>query len=232
MLNVTHIRRMQEYIFSTDTYAATGVMALLSESGTTPVRLIDESDLLDSVSVQINGLWRLTIVIPDDPLMLLRLTESLARLVRHCSRPPCVLVISPVPADWLMQTLKALGCSPGLLGNFTVVPLSITPSLLQFVLTGKVSPSLSAPQTVKRKDALQVLTPSEHKAVTELLSGNPVHASASTMGRSVKTLYSHRSTGLCKLSSVFPALKPRGKKHQSHAVSKRQKVTIKPEIKS
>lgn len=232
MLNVTHIRRLKEYVFSTDTYAATGVMALLSESGSAPVRLIHEENLLDSVFYQTNGLWRLTVVIPDDPLMLLRLTETLARLVRNCSHPPCVLLISQVPADWLIHTLGALGCSPGLLSNCTVVPLGIRQSLLQFMLTGKVSPTFSGPGSVKRKDALQVLTPGEHKAVTDWLSGNTANACASSMGRSVKTLYTQRSNGLCKLSSVFPALKPRGRKHQPHAVSKRRKVTTKPEIKS
>ena len=176
-------------------------------------------------------MWRLTVVIPDDPLLLLRLTENLARLVRHCSRPPCVLVISPVPADWLIQTLGSLGCAPGLLSNVTVAPLSITQPLLQFILTGKVSPSLSGPDRLKRKDTLQILTPSEHKAVSDWPSGGTANACASSMGRSVKTLYSHRSNGLCKLSSVFPALKPRGRKHQSQAISKRQKVTSKPEIK-
>lgn len=198
-----------EYVLTPDDYASSGLIALLSQQGKTGVLLADDKPLHAPWALHMHDYWRLTVVIPPDPLTLLEMTRRIAGLVQHSSRPPRLLILSPVPAGWLMRTLKALACPASMLSEVIVLPGRTDCATLAALLSGKpggVPTDELQPDTGSR---YPVLTPTEFRAVSDWLAGLPAKACAARNGGSVKTVYLHRHHGRCKLGQLFPQLLPR-----------------------
>ena len=196
---------MTEYVLAPDACAAAGIAGLFGEMDKGSVRLSEESFLQRPDMFVCSTPWRLTVVMPSDPLSLLYLTRSIVRLVVSCKIPPRILILSRAPANWLMLTMTALGCPPGMLTHISVLPSRIECNALAAFLSGITTPTVPA---VLLENPL-ILTPGEYQAVTDWLSGCSAQSCAERTGRSVKTFYLQRHSGLCKLAQIFPVLTPR-----------------------
>ena len=215
---ITFEHRLTEYVLAPDAYAAKGVRGLLRELGRTCTELSDDSALNSLDKLHVGVLWRLSIIMPSEPLPLLIMIEKLSHLVRCSSRPPRVLILSLVPANWMLLTLIALGCPPGMLVNFTILPARINCASLSVIMSGgelTQGAYLSLPPPI--------MTPREYRVVSDWLAGRSAQACADSANRSVKTLYAQRYNGLCKLAFIFPELRPRSRPHPRLKKSRRKK---------
>lgn len=206
-----------EYILSPDPFAGTGIEELLNEQGKTCVRLPCDIPLHTHAEWHSHTYWRLTLVMPGDPLALLEMIWRLAEVIRFCSRPPRILILCPVAADWLMRTLSVLACPKDRMTLLTVLPCRTDCAVLTAALAGL--PIASAAQGESLAPPFPVLTPVEYRVVSDWLAGHSARASALRAGGSVKTIYIHRYHGRCKLGCVFPALLPRVRGAESPSCS-------------
>ena len=198
-----------EYVLSPDACARAGINGLLSQQGKASIRLLEEVPLQTSETLHIQMYWRLTMVMPSEPRTLLDLVRKVARLIRSSSRPPRILILSPVSPRWLKQTLMSLACPGGMLIHITVLPARTDCASLAAALSGKPVAVRTGVPADAGNEPCPVLTPAEYQAVSDWLAGHSARACASRTGGSVKTVYVHRHRGRCKLGRLFPELLPR-----------------------
>ncbi|MER2046531.1 MAG: hypothetical protein ABS943_22210 [Pantoea agglomerans] len=205
-----------EFVVAADPFAALGFVCLMNATGKKVTCLSggESFHLLPVLRTQHE--WRLTVVMPHEPLEFMRITDRIVMLIKSVHVPPHIIILSHAPADWLIQTLSAQGCAQALLCNVTVLPSTISCSELSVMMSGTVQTSFFRFRTKRLQSAPSVLTPCEYNAVYSWLSGHSPHAFAAKAHRSVKTFYGQRYSGLCKLASVFPSLKPRRRMDPVH----------------
>ncbi|NQE78194.1 hypothetical protein [Pantoea ananatis] len=206
-------RSRAEFVMAADTLAAMGLACLMNDAGkrVTCLPAGESFHLLPVLRTQDD--WQLTVVMPADPLEFLRFTDRIVMLIKCSSVPPHIIILSHAPAGWLLETLSAQGCAQTMLCNVTVLPSRINCRQLFMMISGTVKPSLFRLRADYTGSVLPVLTPREYTAVYSWLAGYSSHAFAEKAHRSVKTFYGQRYSGLCKLASVFPFLKPRRRIH-------------------
>lgn len=197
-----------EFVIAADPLAAMGLACLMKEAGKR-VTCIPAGECFHLLPMLRQQHWQLTVFMPADPLGFLRTIDRVVMLIKCSYTPPHIIILSHAPAGWIVETLSAQGCTQSMLCNITVLPSRINCRQLFMMISGTVRPSLFRFRADHIGSLLPVLTPREYTAVYSWLAGYSSHAFAEKANRSVKTFYGQRYSGLCKLASVFPFLKPR-----------------------
>lgn len=212
-----------EFVIAADPFAAQGLASLMSATGK-KVTCLSAGEYFHLLPVlRSQDEWRLTVVMPHDPLEFMRMTDKVVMLIKSSHLSPHIIILSHAPAGWLIQTLSAQGCAQAALCNVTVFPSRISCSELLIIMSGTVQTSFFRLKADCIQSSPPALTPCEYTAVYSWLAGYSSHAFAAKARRSVKTFYVQRYSGLCKLAFVFPSLKPR---RRMNPLKKTPKVTI------
>lgn len=198
-----------EFIIAADTFAALGLASLMNATGKKVTCLPGGENFHLLPVLRAQDEWRLIVVMPHDPLEFMRITDSIAMLIKSRHLSPHIIILSHVPACWLVQTLSAQGCAQASLCNVTVLPSRISCSELLIIMSGIVQTSFFRLKADCIQSSPPILTPCEYNAVYSWLAGYSSHAFAAKARCSVKTYYGQRYRGLWKLASVFPSLKQR-----------------------
>ncbi|MGX9257859.1 hypothetical protein [Pantoea ananatis] len=212
-----------EFVIAADLFAAQGLASLMNATGK-KVTCLSAGENFHLLAVLLaQDEWRLTVVMPHDPLEFMRMTDRIVMLIKSSHLSPHIIILSHAPAGWLIQTLLAQGCAQAALCNVTVLPSRISCSELLIAMSGTVQTSFLRLKADCIQSSPPALTPCEYTAVYSWLAGYSSHAFAAKARRSVKTFYVQRYSGLCKLAFVFPSLKPR---RRMNPLQKTPKVTI------
>lgn len=215
------------YVLSACSYAGCGLVALLSP-GTLRCREFTPNDgLLPITDFLCYGFrnCRIVVWLSDTPLEMLTTLQALARLCHLSPVPLSVLILSPVRADWLYRTLSGMtgGCGP--ISGLRILPAKMSVQNIdrQIMCWERIPLFSSQARRLENNypDKLESLSAREVIVMIGTLQGESIAILCEQLGLSNKTLYSIRSSGLRRLTKIFPSLNhllPRSKRSKYSAL--------------
>lgn len=205
--------RPVDYILSSCGLASAGLSALLENDArqTVEVRVTDGAPVMPACGEAGD---RVVVYLPDDPQQVLLTLKSLVMLFPPDRPPVSVLILSHLHPEWLYRTLKHLVPGTKLCEAAHLLPADHDRLSLSRVLQGDFTASPYLSQLVARiryqgGGCRGGLCPRELDVVLSALQGERVRALAQKLHLSVKTLYNYHKTGLEKMASQFPFIRPR-----------------------